>query len=153
MKNWQHWMQQGNLAWQNKELINAQICFEHALADVWPIWHQSTLLPVSWSTDEDDLILPTCCLVVTLRNLACCYDHLGQTDRARALLKQTQRWLHTALQQPDMPTPLIASLLIQQGELTAHLGDLFDSKPISRNENRTKESHIGNQINCHQNLQ
>lgn len=155
MKNWQHWMQQGNHAWGKQELAQARACYEQALSDVWPIWHQSTLIPLRWSNDEDELCLPTCCLVVTLRNLACCFENDGQTHKARAILKQTQLWLHTALQQPNLPTPLIASLLIQQSNLAEHLAALTHRHALSPSRNKSFNilSLTTKGLNVHFNLQ
>ncbi len=34
---WHHWMQQGNIAWQQGQWQQAQQAFNNALHDIWPV--------------------------------------------------------------------------------------------------------------------
>lgn len=126
MQIWQHWMERGNAAYAQHQWTDALHCYQHALDDVWPVWLQSTLGPAASNgtlaqLSADELCLPTCCFVVTVRNLACCYRAANQPGRGRALLKQTQRWLCCALQQPQLPATLCAALLCQQADVQEEL--------------------------------
>ncbi len=124
---WHHWMQQGNIAWQQGQWQQAQHAFNNALHDIWPVWVHSSLLPTQWASDDDTLCLPTCCLTVCVRNLACCMQAQGRLQAARALLRQLQQWFHTALQQPDTPCALAAILLMQQADLAYQLQEYAEA--------------------------
>jgi len=122
MQIWQHWMELGNQAYFANDWPEAQHCYQQAMQDVWPVWLESTLGAAAESgalqrLSDDELCLPSCCLVVAVRTLANCYRAGGQPGRSRALLKQTQRWLCCALQQPKLPAALYASLLQLQADL------------------------------------
>jgi hypothetical protein len=122
MQIWQHWMELGNQAYFAENWPQAQHCYQQAMQDVWPVWLESTLGAAAesgalQSLSDEELCLPSCCLVVTVRNLASCYRAARQLGRSRALLKQTQRWLCCALQQPKLPEVLYASLLNLQADL------------------------------------
>ena len=122
MQIWQHWMELGNQAYFAEHWSQAQHCYQQAMQDVWPVWLESTLGAAAGSDalarlNDDELCLPSCCLVVAVRNLANCYRAAGQPGRSRALLKQTQRWLCCALQQSHLPAALYASLLNLQADL------------------------------------
>ncbi len=121
-----HWMQLGNDAWRQGQWARAQDAFTQALHDVWPVWLHTCVLPNSWVNDDDTLRLPTCCLTVSVRNLACCMQAQGHKRAARALLRQLQQWFHTALQQPDAPSALYAILLMQQADLAHQLQECLD---------------------------
>jgi hypothetical protein len=115
-------MELGNQAYFADNWPEAQHCYQQAMQDVWPVWLESTLGAAAesgalQSLNEDELCLPSCCLVVAVRNLANCYRAAGQPSRSRALLKQTQRWLCCALQQSHLPAALYASLLSLQADL------------------------------------
>lgn len=124
MQQWQHWMRQGQQAYQQADWQQAIHCYDAALADVWPIWWHSTFVchtpGAAPALATDEICLPTCCLGVTVRNLAWCYRASAQPALATALLRQTQRWLLTALEQP-LPGVLQAALLQQQADLQADL--------------------------------
>lgn len=122
MQIWQHWMELGNQAYFAEHWSQAQHCYQQAMQDVWPVWLESTLGAAAGSgalqcLNDDELCLPSCCLVVAVRNLANCYRAAGQPGRSRALLKQTQRWFCCALQQSHLPAALYASLLSLQADL------------------------------------
>ena len=122
MQIWQHWMELGNQAYFADNWPEAQHCYQQAMQDVWPVWLESTLGAAAESgalqrLSDDELCLPSCCLVVAVRNLANSYRAAGQPGRSRALLKQTQRWFCCALHQPKLPAALYASLLKLQADL------------------------------------
>lgn len=134
IKQWQDWMQQGNQAWQQGLWQQAHDAYVLALSDVWPIWLQSSVLPLQWPRDEDSLCLPTCCLAVAVRNLACCLQAQRRSYEATQLLRQLQQWFHTALQQPHMPSELVAVLIMQQAELTQQLQEQLPAAASIRRE-------------------
>ncbi len=134
MQIWQHWMSAGNQAYFAADWPEAQHCYLQALEDVWPVWLQSTRLHAalhgqsqlllqaqSQHLSEEELCLPTCCMVVTVRNLACCYRSSGQSARSRALLRQSLHWLICALEQHNLPAVLQTALLSQQADVLAEL--------------------------------
>ncbi len=139
MHIWQHWMELGNQAYFCQNWRQAQHCYQQAMQDVWPVWLESTLGAAAGSgalqrLSDDELCLPSCCLVVTVRNLANCYLAAHLPGRSRALLKQTQRWFCCALQQPQLPAVLHASLLNLQADLhEALLHCATDPQPQEQN--------------------
>lgn len=139
MQIWQYWMELGNQAYFNQDWPQAQHFYQQAMQDVWPVWLESTLGAAADSGAlhqlcDDELCLPSCCLVVTVRNLANCYRAAGQSARSRALLKQTQRWFCCALQQPKLPAALYASLLNLQADLQEALLPAAEKHQQSRIE-------------------
>lgn len=133
MQQWQRWMRAGQQAYHQADWQQAIQCYDAALADVWPIWWHSTFVccqadPTAISGNED-LCLPTCCLVVTVRNLAWCYRASAQPALATELLRQTQRWLISALEQ-QLPAALEAALLQQQADLQADLWP--EAQPVTQ---------------------
>jgi hypothetical protein len=139
MQIWQYWMELGNQAYFTQDWPQAQHCYQQALADVWPVWLESTLGAAAEAgtlqqLPDNELCLPSCCLAVTVRNLANCHRAAGQPGRSRALLKQTQRWFCCALQQAKLPASLYASLLNLQADLhEALLHCAADPQPQEQN--------------------
>lgn len=134
MQQWQQWMQAGQQAYQQAQWQAAIRCYDAALADVWPIWWHSIFVcnqPPALSgcaahagqpaAQTPDWTLPTRCLVTTVRNLAWCYRCNAEPALAHALLQQTQRWLHSALQQQELPLQLQQVLLQQHADLQTDL--------------------------------
>ena len=134
-------MQAGQQAYQQAHWQAAIRCYDAALADVWPIWWHSIFVctqppqaqcaarTATPDTAAPDWTLPTRCLVTTVRNLAWCYRCNAEPAMAQALLQQTQSWLHSALQQQELPQQLQAVLLQQHADLQTEFWP--DSQPES----------------------
>lgn len=124
MEQWQHWMAQGNQAFNRQQQPLAQQYYRRALADVWPIWYHCAFVDCPAVLNADEAALPTHCLTVTLLNLAESYASQRRWRRSRRTLQQGIYWFHRMLQHHDTAHPASNAVLLQQCQLRAVLSQL-----------------------------